>query len=300
MRGGAVMAAAGMESGLWLPRGRRQALALALVLALVLIVWLGTRQVSQINILPDVPALTTPANVTCIILYWNAFYKRADYWAGYGRKPFVGCPQDNCVTTSNRSLLTEADAVIFHMRNKVLPLPPRRPHQRFVFFLMESPRTNATVSAIRDPRFRGVFNLTMTYRRDSDVLKGYMSVSEGAEPTPLPDLRSRSKAVAWIVSHCKTDSGRELYAAQLQRFIDVDVYGRCGPLNCTTNVAHECYRMVANDYHFYLSFENSQCRDYVTEETSSAAAVRLGPRRTRGQPEAIRTGSTARLLHPRL
>ena len=209
----------------------------------------------------------TSVHGTRVILYWNTFYARADFYVGYGQKPFVDCPQNNCVTTSNRSLLGRADTVIFHMMNQVLmTLPPRLPHQRFFFFLKEPP----TLSAIRDPRYRGVFNLRMTYRRDSDVLADYMSVSDGAEPTPLPDIHHRSKTVAWIVSHCETASGRELYVDELRRFIDVDVYGKCGTLRCPTpahgSERHECHRMVANHYHFYLSFENSQCRDYVTEK----------------------------------
>ena len=217
---------------------------------------------SQVIRPPAVTALRSPPNGTRTILYWTKFGTRDDFYAGYGQRPFGGCPQYDCVTTSNRSLLAEADAIIFEMRGKVLPLPPRRPHQRFVFFLKEPP----TLVPIRDPRYRGVFNLTMTYRRDSDVLAAYMSVSAGADATPLPDIHNRSKAVAWIVSNCESESGRELYVDELRRFIDVDVYGKCGPLRCPTKVAHECQRMIANDYHFYLSFENSQCRDYVTEK----------------------------------
>ena len=163
------------------------------------------------------------------------------------------------------------------MLNQVLPLPPRWPHQRFVFFLKEPP----TLSAIREPRYRGVFNLTMTYRRDSDVLADYMSVTSGAEPTPLPDVGNRSKAVAWIVSHCETASGRELYVDELQRFIEVDVYGKCGDLRCSTSAhggnRHECQRSVAHRYHFYLAFENSQCRDYATEKLFMSLRYGLVP-----------------------
>ena len=268
-----------MWNGMRLPGGRRQLLVLALLLALPFAVWLGwlpaelltrptaeprpsqlVRPFSQVIRLPGATAPRSPTNGTRTILYWTKFGGRADFYVGYGQKPFVGCSQGNCVTTRNRSLLAEADAIVFEMRGEILPLPPRRPHQQFVFFLKESP---AQVP-LRERRYRGVFNLTMTYRYDSDVLSTYNSVSEGAESTPLPDIRGRSKAVAWIVSHCKTASGRELYVEELQRFIDVDVYGKCGPLECPTE--QNCHRMVANQYYFYLSFENSQCRDYVTEK----------------------------------
>ena len=44
--------------------------------------------------------------------------------------------------------------------------------------------------------------------------------------------RTKTKKVAWFVSHCSTESGRELYVRELQKHIEVDVYGACGPLKC--------------------------------------------------------------------
>lgn len=47
------------------------------------------------------------------------------------------------------------------------------------------------------------------------------------------DLASRkSKKVAWFVSHCQTPGGREDYVTELQKHIQVDIYGECGPLRC--------------------------------------------------------------------
>ncbi len=38
----------------------------------------------------------------------------------------------------------------------------------------------------------------------------------------------RKKNVAWVVSHCSTFSKREEYVYELQKHIDVDVFGNCG------------------------------------------------------------------------
>lgn len=71
--------------------------------------------------------------------------------------------------------------------------------------------------------------------------------------------------IAWFVSHCQTNNHRLAYAHELRRHTQVDIYGLCGNLICPrTTVA--CWHMLDNDYKFYLSFENSNCRDYVTEK----------------------------------
>ncbi|CAL1548134.1 unnamed protein product [Lymnaea stagnalis] len=75
---------------------------------------------------------------------------------------------------------------------------------------------------------------------------------------------NKTKMVAWFVSHCNIQSRREEYAAELSKYIQVDVYGKCGKLKCEDR--GKCARMLDTEYKFYLSFENSFCVDYVTEK----------------------------------
>ncbi|CAG5134563.1 unnamed protein product [Candidula unifasciata] len=46
----------------------------------------------------------------------------------------------------------------------------------------------------------------------------------------------------------------------------VDIYGSCGTLTCSRTDGDKCFEMLNTDYKFYLSFENSNCRDYITEK----------------------------------
>lgn len=79
----------------------------------------------------------------------------------------------------------------------------------------------------------------------------------------------KTKMVAWFVSHCKSRNYREDYVKVLQKHIKVDIYGKCGPLNCGSQLnktAADCMEMLEKDYRFYLAFENSFCKEYVTEK----------------------------------
>ena len=45
-------------------------------------------------------------------------------------------------------------------------------------------------------------------------------------------IANKTKTVAWIVSNCDSKSGRNLYVTQLNKYINVDIYGSCGYLKC--------------------------------------------------------------------
>jgi len=56
------------------------------------------------------------------------------------------------------------------------------------------------------------------------------------------------------------------YIRELQKYIQIDVYGNCGTLSCEKRRGKDCFDMLKKDYYFYFSFENSNCRDYITEK----------------------------------
>jgi len=98
----------------------------------------------------------------------------------------------------------------------------------------------------------------------------------------------------WVVSHCKTSSNREGYVKELQKYIEVDMFGKCNgrPLTCpeignctdemeklcTNGKEHNlCVREVSLRYKFYLAFENSRCDNYWTEKLGQCFEVPIVP-----------------------
>ena len=71
--------------------------------------------------------------------------------------------------------------------------------------------------------------------------------------------------MVWFVSHCKTNSRREEYIAELSKHIHVDIYGKCGnQTSCGRDHWTNCTDVSIEDYKFYFAGENSICQEYFT------------------------------------
>ena len=128
--------------------------------------------------------------------------------------------------------------------------------------------------------FQGQFNLTMSYRLDADIPYPYGHLQrETAQEYRDFDAVYAAKRfqVAWLVSHCQTSSRREKYVRLLQAAgLEVHIYGSCGNYSCrggrrSTRTGPNlpdsvCMPHLSKNYFFYLSFENTLCKDYITEK----------------------------------
>ncbi|XP_025833206.1 alpha-(1,3)-fucosyltransferase C-like isoform X2 [Agrilus planipennis] len=208
--------------------------------------------------------------LTKYILYWTKMFGREDFYYGLGYEPFQKCEYKNCFTTSNKNYMDirNYNAIMFHgplydFKKNGKP-SARSDHQRYVFANLESPGNfNKNLNYAN-----GFYNWTMTYRMDSDIPNpyGFYVKSKINYTAPSRDqLKSKKSLIAWFVSHCKASSKRAELVKSIMQYTPVDIYGHCGTLNCSRKNGH-CYTLLENNYKFYLSFENSYCKDYVTEK----------------------------------
>ncbi|KAI9562652.1 hypothetical protein GHT06_010106 [Daphnia sinensis] len=90
-----------------------------------------------------------------------------------GDQPLIRaqCPVTACLFTPDLTLFNQSDIVLISIETTPDFLVNRLPHQRFVFFVMESPTNTEQLPLLHNNRTRyNYFNWTMSYRRDSDIV----------------------------------------------------------------------------------------------------------------------------------
>ncbi|KAK6168521.1 hypothetical protein SNE40_021034 [Patella caerulea] len=182
-----------------------------------------------------------------------------------------------CNNSCVYSNYNNSDIVIFD-GNGLRGNPPKRTKssQIWVFHIEESPPIAAS-HAWRQDSWRNQFNRSMSYRLDADIFAPYGFYEKRRHPFKknITEIMSKKTKLAVILSgHCGVPSARVKYINLLRKYMPVDFYGRCGNLTCDkTKSHHYCTSKTAETYKFYLSFENTFCKDYVTEKFFRAEAT---------------------------
>jgi hypothetical protein len=208
---------------------------------------------SKITIYSNSTHISTRNKTSYKILLWT---KYTNNWTYFDLKE-LKCQYSNCILTENRTDLNISDAVLINWRLINYTDVPKYhlTHQKWVLCMWESP-PHSPIRAL-DP-FGDNINWTMTYRQDSDVFVPYGKIIKCDQNFKVKHkFEGKKKSIAWVVSNCKTIGKREVYVKELKKYIDVDIYGKCGDFECSKNNKSLCYEMIAKNYKFYLSFENS-------------------------------------------
>ncbi|XP_026868348.2 alpha-(1,3)-fucosyltransferase 4-like [Electrophorus electricus] len=211
------------------------------------------------------------------------------WWPPFGnRNPLPDCASrygiQGCNVTSDRRAYAHADAVIIHNRELMnnwngLPQMQRPPSQKWIWMNFESPSHSGWLDGLD-----GIFNLTMSYRVDSDIFLPYGYLQRhrryGLRVDNKALLRRKRGLVAWVVSNWGEQQDRVRFYWRLRRYIHVDVYGHQARQLLNNSVVQ-----TVSSYKFYLAFENSIHTDYITEKlwrnalVSGTVPVVLGPPR---------------------
>jgi hypothetical protein len=191
-----------------------------------------------------------------------------------GQNTFAECPVNTCTIslTSDLSTLEKSDLVIFRDNNGIIPnyfMENKKSHHIYLMYLLESPMHSDqyTLTSFKE----NIINWTSTYRSDSEIVAPYekwVNYDENIQQIVQQNKNyafNKTKKVAWFVSNCSPRNERMIYTTELAKYIQLDIYGACGKLQCERH-SKQCDDLLDNDYKFYLSFENSNCHDYITEK----------------------------------
>ncbi|KAK3769114.1 hypothetical protein RRG08_051574 [Elysia crispata] len=184
---------------------------------------------------------------------------------------FNKCNYSACVMTTS---VEEADVLFFNAaRMEGVVLPTRRANQIWVMYSREPPDLPRFDHLKRDDLLNQV-NFSRMILGDSTWQNKYGNLHK--RPVPKKDykkiFRQKKYEAAWFVSQCNRPSRRMEYVRRMARWVDVHIYGQCGNYTCGQkgysmgNQKAECLKLLTKNYKFYLSFENTFCRDYVSEK----------------------------------
>ena len=188
-------------------------------------------------------------------------------WVEYCHLSSKELGKTKCKFSRDQSLFDKSDAVVFLVRGtnfsesiQELTSRQRRVNQRWIMVNRESP---LNVPPDRLSALNGLVNWTMTYMESSDIKFGYYLVKPGTFHGGFNSgknyLEGRTKMAAILVSNCGGQPLRMEWIRKMQQYINVTVLGNCGT-RCS-----DCASELEK-HKFYLSFENSYCREYFTEK----------------------------------
>ncbi|KAJ8047156.1 Alpha-(1,3)-fucosyltransferase 4 [Holothuria leucospilota] len=148
-------------------------------------------------------------------------------------------------------------------------LKARPPGQQWVLYSRESP--------VHEPQFapplaltmENPYNFTATFRSDSDecITWGFYYPGHPSVPAAkrMDWTKGKTKLMTWVASRCDPLGWeRTKIVKEIQKFLPVDIYGKCGPLECPKR--DKACAKTFSAYKFYLSLENSECKEYFTEK----------------------------------
>ena len=231
-------------------------------------------QVFEEQIRQEMRNLTAvPTNRTIILIWlWPFNYKFSP--------ECIGSDLSGLHFTDNRSLYNQAHLVFFHHRDirtdlSNMPKEPRPWFQKWVWMNKESP-----ANCHRIPQATSLFNLTNNYRLDSTVPGRYGEIAQRKTPKDDFKLPAKDKLVCWIVSSWNQNHKRVHFYNELKKHIHIHTYGAAFGMKVSRD---EGVQLITS-CKFYLSFENSIFKDYITEKvynplSMGTVPVVLGPSR---------------------
>jgi glycosyl transferase family 10 (putative fucosyltransferase) len=196
-----------------------------------------------------------------VILFYNTMWGTPlDYPRATIPAPYV--------LSTDLSAADEASAIVFHVPTLPADVIPnkvsKKSGQLWVAWSMEC---EAYYPRLNDPVFMDFFDLTMTYRLNSDIPVPYLDHGLTGLLRGAPAKKEDGNLLNAFVSSSYNNSGRIEYLTQLMSRMDVHSYGELFRNSLVErDIGRETKLHTMRTYKFTLAFENAIATDYVTEK----------------------------------
>uniref|UniRef100_A0A0N4ZE02 Fucosyltransferase n=1 Tax=Parastrongyloides trichosuri TaxID=131310 RepID=A0A0N4ZE02_PARTI len=196
------------------------------------------------------------------------------------------CQYLQCYTTFDRKKLINSSAVIineYHVKSdgdKIsfqFPDKTINPKALYIYSLFESSVRSFKRKEYNKVKLpRNYFNAIYSYINTSDIVHRFSGpwifipsikqeiTSEIKSRIKNSVLKDKKHSITWIVSHCRTVSGREKSIKQLERYIDIKQYGKCSDNKIRKD--EKIIKKLFQKSYFFIASENTDCYGYITEK----------------------------------
>lgn len=175
--------------------------------------------------------------------------------------------EDGYELTTDRRVMNEALAVIFHMPgisrdDKILDKCMKKDGQLWVFWTMEC---EVHYQWQWEPAILDLFDITATYKMNSTIPVPYLY-------SHYPEIIQKAPAtkcefINAFISSNFNQSNRIGYLQQLMTYIDIHSYGKTlNNKQLANDKGFDTKNDIISAYKFTLAFENAIAPDYVTEK----------------------------------
>ena len=214
-----------------------------------------------------------------LILLWSEMHNK--YWHRFANETPLPCADTTagsspcaCRFTRDKTLVNSSSALIWDLVRKEKSFPSiRKPDQYWILLNSEFLRMTNTYFPYKTSN---LFNLSAGYHEDTDIHLPYgMCRPRDSQQIIQQNIIVDKKGTCLgLISACNDARSLRLhYIRQLNMSIPVEIIGRCGIRTPKTGgrgffgtEKSSIKRDLLNNYKFYLSFENTLCKHYITEK----------------------------------
>ena len=236
---------------------------------------------SKLTVDNDIARETSTISETLdvLILFWSNMHDGPWYSHTNGeplqcKDTVVGSSPCDCRFTKNKALVNSSSAVIWDLVAQDMTFPSvHKADQYWILFNSEYlSKTNDTFPYKKSD----VFNLSAEYHEDADIHLPYGMCRPRDRRQIIKQNISADKngTCLALISECNDARSLRLdYIRKLNESIPTDIIGLCG--RQPPNTEGRSYfgtgkssikRDLLNSYQFYLAFENTLCKHYITEK----------------------------------